>query len=378
MNIAMYLTAALFALAVLWKLYQLYRAPHDRPLRAVTVCVLCTAGSFSLGLRAEADAVNGVTGVGTSSLISNVLLLCSVYWLLAFYLHSANDRQKASRRTRLEAIPLAVALVVVSFATITTPADVRGRPYGTADLHTPQVAAFFIAGQLYLVYAMATTAWWTSRYARISAKPATAGLWLTAASLAGMAVANAFRVATDLISWCGESAPAELGRAATSLLAFAVPAFVVGVSYPGVAMRIIGFRIWRQHRQTYQRLRPLWLLLHDAFPQDALHRAPSGRRREFLRVRGVHRGYYRRVIECRDGLVRISPYLAQQGVQDGTTPETLAGPLQTALRAQAAGSPTTTRALAVALPVEDSLDADARQLVTLSDALRAPGKERIP
>ncbi|MGN5380970.1 MAB_1171c family putative transporter [Streptomyces lasalocidi] len=138
-------------------------------------------------------------------------------------------------------------------------------------------------------------------------------------------------------------------------------------------LRLAGFRIWRQHRRTYRRLRPLWQLLHEAFPEDALHREPVGKWREDLTVRGVHRRYYRRVIECRDGLVRVSPYLALQDVRDGGTPEVLVGHLRSALRSQAAGEPAPTQAIAVALPGEDSLDADARQLVALSDALATRG-----
>lgn len=369
----MYLTAALLLLAVLWKVYQLFQAPQDRALRAVTFCLLCTAGSFSTGLPAENHALNALGGTGAASLASNVLLLCAVYWLLSFYLHSATDRQRASRRARLEAVPLAVAVIVITLATIATPAAVRGRPYGTADLHTPQVSVFFIAAQLYLVYAFATTAWWTGRYARMSQKPVTIGLWMTASSLVSMAAANTLRIAMDLIAWHGSAVPAGLNQSVAMLFALAVPAFVVGLSYPGVMLRLAGFRIWRQHRRTYRRLRPLWQMLHEAFPEDALHREPVGKWREDLTVRGVHRRYYRRVIECRDGLVRVSPYLALQDVRNGATPEVLAGHLRSALRSQAAGEPAPTQAIAVALPGEDSLDADARQLVALSDALATRG-----
>ncbi|MGW3067864.1 MAB_1171c family putative transporter [Streptomyces sp. NPDC001130] len=373
MNSAMYLTAALLLLAVLWKVYQLFQAPQDRALRAVTFCLLCTAGSFSTGLQAENHALNALAGTGAASLASNVLLLGAVYWLLSFYLHSATDRQRASRRARLEAVPLAMAVIVITLATIATPAGVRGRPYGTADLHTPQVAVFFIAAQLYLVYALATTAWWTGRYARMSQKPVTIGLWMTASSLVSMATANTLRIAMDLIAWHGSAVPAGLNQSVAMLFALAVPAFVVGLSYPGVMLRLAGFRIWRQHRRTYRRLRPLWQLLHEAFPEDALHREPAGLWRENLTVRGVHRRYYRRVIECRDGLVRASPYMAHQDVQTGATPEALAGYLRSALRSQAAGEPASTHAVAVALPGENSLDADARQLVALSDALATRG-----
>ncbi len=374
MTVAMYLTAGLFALAVLWKLYQLFQAPQDRPLQAVTFCLICTAGSFSLGLQPEAHALDAIAGTGAASLVSNALLLCCAYWLLAFYLYSAADRQMASRRVRLEAVPLAVAMVVMTLAIGATPVGVRGRPYGAADLHTSQVAVFFMAVQLYLVYAFATTARWTGRYARMSQRPLTTGLWLTAASLVGMAMADSFRVAMDLIGWHGDVVPGGLARAGALLFAFAVPAFVVGLSYSSVAMRLAGFRVWRQHRRTHRRLRPLWLLLHEAFPQDALNRAPTASVwREILHVHGVHRSYYRRVIECRDGLVRVSPYLVQQGIRDEAPPEAVASHLRSALRAQAAGEPVPTQALAVALPVEDSLNADARQLVALSDALGTHG-----
>ncbi len=371
--VAMYLTAALFLLAVLWKMYQLLQAPRDRALRAVTACLICSAGSFSTGLQAERSALDSVVA-GAASLVSNVLLLVAVYWLLSFYLYSATIRQRASRRARLEAVPLAVAIVVITVATVATPVAVRGRPYGTADLRTPQVALFFIAAQLYLVYAFATTTLWTVRYARMSQRPSSIGLWLTAASLASMAVANSCRVVMALIGWRGGTVPAGLNGSVALLFAFAVPSFIVGLSYPGVMLRLAGLRIWRQRRRTYQRLRPLWVLLHEAFPQDALRRGPTvGTRRELLRLRGVHRNYYRRVIECRDGLVRVSPYLVRLGVQDGATPEALADHLRSALQACAAGAPAPTHALAVALPGEDSLDADARQLVALSDALGTHG-----
>ncbi|MEU3371260.1 MAB_1171c family putative transporter [Streptomyces sp. NPDC006660] len=369
MTAVMFLTAGLFLLAVLWKVYQLAQAPRDRTLQAVTACLICAAGSFSTGFPPEKRALNAALGAGAASLLSNVLLLAAVYSLLTFYLHSAANRGRAARRARLEAVPLVVTAIVITVATLTTPAEVRGLPYAQADLRTPQVAVFFTAAQLYLVYAFATTALWTARYARMSQRPATIGLWMTAGSLAGMATGNALRVVMDLIGLGGSSAPAGLSHSAALLFLLAVPAFVAGLSYPGIAMRLANFRIWRQHRRTYRNLRPLWVLLHDAFPQDALSRTPGGRWREAIRVRGVHRSYYRRVIECRDGLVRVSPYLAQVGIEDGATPRAVAAHLRTALSAQAAGIPATTEALAVALPGEDSIDADAQQLVAVADAL---------
>jgi hypothetical protein len=129
-------------------------------------------------------------------------------------------------------------------------------------------------------------------------------------------------------------------------------------------MRLTALRIWWQHRRTYHRLSPLWTVLHDEFPEDALHRVPSQHPlRDVLSLRGVHRRYYRRVIECRDGLVRISPYL-------GPDDSSLAERVRTGLRAHASGSPAPARATPVAIPNSDGLDADVRELVALSEALR--------
>ncbi|WP_367043483.1 hypothetical protein [Streptomyces sp. Je 1-332] len=59
------------------------------------------------------------------------------------------------------------------------------------------------------------------------------------------------------------------------------------------------------------------------------------------------------------------------GVGERATPQSVARLLPSALRAQAAGGVDTTRAVGVMLPAEDSLDADARQLVEVSCALAA-------
>jgi hypothetical protein len=158
--------------------------------------------------------------------------------------------------------------------------------------------------------------------------------------------------------------------AADLLTAAAIPTFVIGVIYPTLSTRIAALGVWWQHRRVVRQLSPLWTMLHEAYPEDELSRVPSGRWRDLLRLRGVHRRYYRRVIECRDGLVRVSPYLASAGDLD--KPVYLASALREALHARAAGAPVAGQAMPIAVPDGDGLDADVRQLVALSKALRAP------
>jgi len=152
-------------------------------------------------------------------------------------------------------------------------------------------------------------------------------------------------------------------------LFFVVPGsavFMVGFAYPATTTRLAALRVWWQHRRIYRRLAPLWTLLHQHFPEDAFGRAPSGRWGDAFRLRGVHRRYYRRVIECRDGLLRVSPYLGSDDNGDSS----LAERLRAGLLACAAGVPAPGEAVPVAIPATDGLDADVRELITLSEALR--------
>ncbi|NJC71909.1 hypothetical protein HC031_19630 [Planosporangium thailandense] len=362
------LVALIFVTAVGWTLRQVSRAPHDRPLRAVTLCLVSAAVAYPIGLPKGQAVIDGAVGVGAAKLAQNILLLCTVYWLMCFYLYSAADSRRGQRRARWEALPLLTTAVVITVATVLTPPGVRDRTYATADMRVPELAVFYLTAGLYLVYALAMALRWTWRYARSSRRPHSVGLRLAALAMAGMVLAGSARAVFVVVRWRGGTVPPELLVAASLAVTVAVPLFLVGVTYPGVATRIVAGRVWWQHRRTYQRLYPLWALLHEAFPQDALSRVPSSRWRDALRLRGVHRGYYRRLIECRDGLVHISPYLAEASAPGEAAQ--LAAHLRAALRRYQAGEPAPAGAVPVAVPAEDGIDADAEQLVALSEALR--------
>lgn len=395
--------------ALAWKYYQVAQAPRDLPLRAVTLCLTCAAIAFPFGLSSVAERCDEVLGVGFSKLAQNVLLLCTVYWLMCFYLYSAGNGRRERVRARWEAVWLTVSVALLVLSTVITADEPGERTYEAVDMQVPGFALFYFVGGGYLVYALAAALRWTVPYARASYRPLSTGLWMVAGSMAGMVLAGSVRLVVVVIRWQGGSVPSALPGSASIVLSLVIPLFVIGVSYPGLATRLVALRIWRQHRRVYRRLLPLWLLLHEAYPQDELSRVPTGRWRDRLLLRGVHRRYYRRVIECRDGLVRISPHLARIDTADpqrsapergsegageapsepagesrsgggdhdqapplpGSSPVELASRLRAALAAQAAGDTATTQAIPVAVPESDSLDADVRQLVALADALRA-------
>ncbi|MFF1272199.1 MAB_1171c family putative transporter [Streptomyces marokkonensis] len=363
--------------SLLWTVRQVLRDPSDRLLRAVFRCLLCAGLSFPFGLPDCVRVVDGLTGDGAAKLLQNLCLLGAVHFLGCFFLHSASGPADARARVRRQVVPFAATAVVVSAAMAVTPHADRGHTYATADMRVPGVAVFYLSAGAYLTYALAMALFWTVRYARLASRPLVTGLWMVAAALAGMVLASTAREGLTLVRLLGGEVPRPVITGAKLLLDLAIPLFVAGVVWPGLVTRWASIRLWWHHGRVHRRLAPLWTALHTAFPEDALERTPSGRRWDVLSPRGARRRYYRRVIECRDGLVRISPYLALEAAAADADaplpPEVAARHLRTALRAYASGAAAPSRAVPVALPEgsDSGLAADVRQLTRLSEALAA-------
>ncbi|MFI6377462.1 MAB_1171c family putative transporter [Streptomyces sp. NPDC050546] len=364
------MTLALLGVAVLWKLHQMARAPRNRSLLAVTLCLVCAAAGFSLGLHSVAPKVDVLLGQGAALLLTAVLLLDTGYWLLLFSRPVGDDRANTRGRTRREGALLAVVALVVLLAYVRTPSRLRAVTFVSADPAVPGIVVLVVASHLYLVYALTTTLRRVRPYLRVPERSFSVGLRLTALALVCMALAASLRVLGMVVRTAGVDCPALVGRGATVLLAVGIPLLAIGVSYPGVSARLAAASAWQRRRRAYRQLHALWSLLHAAYPDSALRERPASARWERLRMRAMTRHYYRRAIECRDGLVRVSPYLAMRGVQEGAQPDVIAAHLPAALRAQAGGRPCPARALKVASPDNDSLDADVRELVAVSRALR--------
>ena len=358
-------------------LYLLMRAPRNVPLRAVTIMIACWAVAYILGsVASDGKVVLGLEPI-MARLIQHLLLILAAYCLLAFYLFSALDTREARGRGVREAVPLGVAAVIMTVATAFIPADFRDAAAALASgkdgpVGETSVALLYLTLNLYQVYAFAITLLWTRRYARGAEPRLRRGLALASVGLAGIVLALVVFVTANLVRWAGAAMPKPLLFAGIALILVGIMVFMVGVAYPAAVMRLAALRVWWQHRGVYHRLAPLWTVLHQEFPEDALSRVPSSQWRDALSLRGVHRRYYRRVIECRDGLVRISPYLGPLG--DRAEVAALAERLREGLRAHASGTPAPSRATAVAIPSDDGLDADVDELVALSVALQTSSR----
>jgi hypothetical protein len=125
----------------------------------------------------------------------------------------------------------------------------------------------------------------------------------------------------------------------------------------------------------------LWARLHEAFPDDAFpddappaNPGSQGRLRSRLRLPGattITRRYYRRVIECRDGLTQLSPYLDPE--TDGESGLPSAEALERAFEARRNGTPAPDNIARTIGPTSGAtVDEEAEVLVTLASRLSAP------
>ena len=361
----------IIAAAVVWRLYLWSRAPHDAPTRSVALSLLCAGLSYPMAMPGGSTGIDTVAGHGSAKVIQNVLLLGTVYFLMCFYLYSA-DGQAARRRARWEAAVVTTVAVAIILAAVSVPHEALAGSFSTADMTVAQVAFFYAGAGLYLMYALGVAGRWSARYARMSSRPHATGLWMTAIGLGAMAVACAVRAVFVAVRWNGGSVPHQLTASVAVGLVVSSLLFVAGVTYSGGRARITAMRLWMRRRRDHRRLTPLWQLLIEVYPENELRPASRGLWDRW-RARGVHRRYHRRIVECRDGLVDISPYLVRG--QDRTGPLDLE-PAQLAQRLLLAadmiknGVPAPGQAVALAVPQEDDRNADVRQLIAVSDALR--------
>ncbi len=358
--------------------YLLIRAPRNVPLRAITIMIASVGLAYPVGLAAgSGHAVLGVEPI-VARLIQHFIQLITGYSLILFYLFSALEERDARRRALWHSVPLLVAATIMTAATVVMPAGVRdaaaalpaGRPGGPVSVTS--VALLYLSVNVYRTYAFATAFLWTRRYARGAEPRLRHGLAIASVGLAMVALSLAVLAAANVVRWVGGVMPHDALIAGMVAVVLGYVVFLIGIAYPAGVMRIAALRVWSQHRRVYHQLAPLWTVLHREFPEDALSRVPASAWRDALSVRGVHRRYYRRVIECRDGLVRISPYLGPLGARAEAA--TLAERLREGLRAHASGTPVPSRATPVAIPSADGLDADVHELLALSSALRTTAR----
>lgn len=310
-------------------------------------------------------------------LIQNVILVF-FFALLIVLLQSTLPRQHSDSRGNIEVLLALQATVGLIVAFVVSSPHSRGASYEETGSASGMVA-FYLIGNLYMCYATARgayLAWRTANQAhsraRLSLRVAAAGLTTCCLGThVPRVVSTSSRLAlgTDLLP--GTTAWT------TPLLTIGIVAFFLGIGYPGVRTGIIKARLWIEARRNYRRLRPLWMAVYRVFPSIALF-PPEHPLREALHLQHMRLRYYRRIIECRDGLVCLSPYIAEPDDTD-TTPARLAELVRDVLILHSQGAKPVSAPSVIAAPSTSGMDADTQELLALSHALdRIAEKPFVP
>ncbi|HWE89885.1 MAG TPA: MAB_1171c family putative transporter [Pseudonocardiaceae bacterium] len=375
----MSMIAFVIQLALAWFVYRLVRTPRDRVLRAVAACLVLQVLGEPGVIPVVVHWFGGTIAPPLAKLLMNLALDLSWFSLMLFFLLSAGG---SWLRARVEAVLVTAVAAVMIWTMTATPDSVStwAYPAGGAlppTIPIPEVGIFYLAGSAYFAYAAGQAARWAFGYGAESTGRARWGLRVAATGLAFLGSSAAIRAVFVVIRWTGGTVSGKLASPVDMLVPIGAVLFIGGVSYIGLAARLAALRVWAGHRRAHRQLRPLWEQLHTAFPHDALDRSPLRRWRDGLLPRRVHRRYWRRVVEIRDGLVQLSPHLADLGFRPEAPAHEQVGLVRQALDRQRRGAAADSRAaVLVASPAHgdsgaDDSKADVEQLVHLARALTA-------
>ncbi|UOX88388.1 hypothetical protein MUY14_43040 [Amycolatopsis sp. FBCC-B4732] len=350
-----------------WKISQLVRVPADRGLQVITACTFLVFLALTAQLAADPGSALPASSGQLPKLFQNVVLTF-FFSLLIVLLESIVDSRDVASRGLIE---MAIALVAsCGLAATFVLADKNPGSFGyeAAGSATMQLL-FYLVGNAYMAYATARGAALTWRAGdqaqsrvRLSLRVASAGLVICCL---GTHLPRIASTASRLVLRQDVVPGTDIWT--SPFLALGISIFFFGVAYPGVRAGIVKVRLWVVDRKHYRQLRPLWAALSQAFPDITLLPKTS-QAREAFRVRRMRLHFYRRAIECRDGLVCLSPYLEPDEASDGAS--TLSAErLHEGLLRSNEGEPRTGVHI-VARPADPGMDADLKELLALSQGLR--------
>lgn len=366
------LIVALAALATAgWKLSQFARAPKDRGLQVVTICTVFVAAALAAQyvLTGIGHDVFSVAAYG--KLVQNFLLIWFFCALLC-YLASALAPEALFKWgwSEVGAATSVCTALVLAFAA----GGMHQSWLYTSGLMERPLLVFYLVGNAYMFYACTRGAYlaWAAdqalpRAVSVSLRFAALGLLLNAVCVHAVRVLS---TASRLIASGVSVVPLSVDDFTNIALAGGIVIFSLGLGYPGARTFLIKARLWIRDRSRLITLRPLWSALVRGFPAITLDKPPS-QLRDRLRIQRVRMTYYRRVIECRDGLLQISPYIVEP---DGESDEPYSFEDQArmvleALERRNRGDLPEGPVVAVAAPSSTSMEDEARVLLRLSSAV---------
>jgi hypothetical protein len=372
------------AMAIRFRL--LLRSRPEPGYRAFCFGLAFALLTLTLNLPGIYSAAGELAGVPN---LAYLLALCSLcvgaFLLLPFYKRLAHPAHPGTpSRTSAAVLGIAIASMTTTFAFMRASDNVP--PFMFLDPDAPFVSEFLFVSLIWLTGAfiipLIRLHW---RYRRMGRTFSTRLGWGRLAPV-GFIVGAASHVHALLFTVSvriGVPYPFE-SNAVPVYYALAFATFIlvaIGVALPTWGPRLgVEALYWRGHRYaTFRTLRPLWMRLYAASPEIALLPPRSDWLVELEALRDIDFHLNRRVVEIRDGILRLLPYCDAFVVDTATDtcrelrvlpPEreyvVSATTLAAAIKAKAASKPPARRAV-LPIPDAESLDEEARNLTCLAE-----------
>lgn len=365
----------LLSLGVAWKGVDLARAPYNRVLRLLFSCLLLLLIGEVLSIPEVNSAIDASSAVGIGKLAFNGAYMSGLCALNLFFICAAGGTDRAYRRLRIHIGLLAGVLITLAVSMGATPGEMRAHSLSTPNMAEPGIISFYLIGSAYHTYAFLTAGRWALRYARKAVQHLGIGLRITAVGLLLQTIVSANRMLLVTLRVGEPGSHEAFNMVNWSVSNWGMGIALTGICYSASAQVIARLRSMARHRRMHRDLAPLWTALATTYPELVLDRDPASSRWRRLHQLSAHdQQFYRRLIECRDGLLRLSPHLSRVA-SDADLTRTPADQLARYITEALALKPTTefphsASAVRVAAPVSGDLDSEARELIAISRALR--------
>ncbi|MYZ37865.1 MULTISPECIES: MAB_1171c family putative transporter [unclassified Streptomyces] len=369
-------------IGTIWKTIDLVHAPRDRLLRILVTCLLLLAAGQILSFPEASSKVDAFTTAGAGKITFNAIHMSGLAALILFFASSMREPNTThQRQLRANTALLIGVLIALLVAMIATPATLRDHTLSTPYMAEPAIACFYIIGNAYFVYAYLTSGFWALYCARMASWHLAFGLRTMTLGLFGLAITSVNRVVWVCLRIGEPGSHSTFNMVNWAMNDWALGIVLIGVCYSASVQLILHLRSVAHHRRMYRDLTPLWQVLSAAYPELVLNREPAISPWTRFRLRGTHVRFYRRLIECRDGLVRLSPYLMQVAPDADLArgpADQLARHINDALALKPATEDphTALSAARIALPPGNDLSADARELIAISRAYAKGNREQ--
>ncbi|RPA12305.1 MAB_1171c family putative transporter [Gordonia sp. OPL2] len=362
------IAAVVFAAALCWRLEQIRREGGGLQAVAMTVAIAALTLAFVVSGHDVTDALDEVAFTGAARVLFYALLAVGVAGLIVVFFFPGRSTSR-ERRAGIEAVPLIVALIGLQVSMLVIPIDLRTENLSEWTARNVAYAIFVLIASGYLTYGFVACVRSIRRFLAMADGYLRTSLGMLLGGLAFLALSSVLQI-LFVIGSAAEviSLPWLLGAARVCSI-IGVVGFLLGISYPMLHARWHTITSGRRHRRDAEALVPLWALVTGAVPEVVLplgesttDEVPAGASRTSAPSLLLHR----RVVEIRDALTQLSPYLTEdfEIVDDDARADMLwAAAEDHALAGQARG------AVREVLPGGRQLEEDAAPLLRLSAAV---------